>query len=414
MKILQVGDPELIKTILVRDFTNFKSMPLKSGNNVEKKFLFNLSGDEWKRVRSIFVSVITQQKLKMVFELMKVCNKSGSAELLKFSKTSQKFDPTIFWGQYLMDIIAKCCFATDLDAFESPHSIFITHCHNASTFKYPRLFFLETLPQKLLNFLRLPILKQESLSFLSQLIKHIIKSRELNPSLKVNDFIQFLAAPKTNEILDNNSDLRRKFTETELIATCILFIIAGYETVSTLLIYACYELAKNTQIQERLFEEVNQADIDDYQQLMELPYLDAVIKESLRLYPPTPGLWRRSPKCTIGETISLDAGTVIRIPIYSIHRDPDNFENPDIFDPDRFMPPQIDQIKPYTYLPFGDGPKICPSVRFALLNAKLALATLIKQFKIYQIDETPSQPTFKRFNALLIPENFSIGILSRI
>lgn len=416
-KFIVVGEPELIKNVLVKDFANFQSLTSnRSGNSVESKFLTQLKGAEWKRVRTIVATTFTSQKLKLIFQLMKICNKIGFAELRKISETSQKFDPKIFWGQYVIDIIAKCCFATDLNTFESPDNIFLTHCKNAFSFNLSRLVFFSLLPKKLLNYFKVSFMQQKSLSFFSQVVSHILKSREENPSLKVNDFIQLLADSQSEEILDDNEnrdDHKKKLSKNEVIANCVIFILAGYETSSTLLSFASYELAKNSEFQDKLFEEVSQADIDDYQQLNELPYLDAVIKESLRLYPPAITLMRVCSKCKLGGSIPLDDRTIVQIPIFSIHRDPDNFENPDTFNPDRFLPPYVDKIKPYTYLPFGGGPRICVGMRFALVNAKLALATLIKNFRIYRTDETPLQPIFKPISFLLNPEPFLIGISSR-
>lgn len=412
--MIVIGESELVQKVLIKDHANYQTLTLeKSGNKIESKILLNLIGTEWKRVRTIQATTFTTQKLKLVFELMKTCKNSSFDELHKISDTTKKFDPKVFWGQYLADIIAKCCFAIDLNIFENPDHIFITHCDSVWRLKVLKLICYLLLPQKLLKYYKVPFFEQESLSFFSQLVKHVLKSRKEDPSLKGNDFIQLLADSQYDEMVDNKDDHRKKLSENEVIASAVGLIIAGYETSSSLISFASYELAKNNEIQERLFEELNEANIDDYQQLMELPYLNAVYKESLRLYPPMYILIRRSSKCKLGESISLDDRTIVGIPIYSIHRDPNNFENPDTFDPDRFMPPRVDQIKPYTYLPYGGGPRICVGMRFAQLTAKLALATFIKNFKTYAINETPPQPVFNKMSYTLNAKPFSIGLSCR-
>lgn len=411
----------MIKQILVKDFSSFPTLGfLDSGDEIESAFLTQLSGKEWKRVRSIISHTFTSQKMKSVFSLMTVCNKVGVDHLKKISETSQKFDPKIFWGQYNIDIIAKCCFATDLNAFESEDNLFLTHVQAAFKPRFFRFLTLATIPSVLIKKLKICIANKESLHFFANMITHILENREKNPMEKVNDYLQLLAEsreeekPEKKSSESNNNIGNSKLSQAEIIANSVIFLLAGYETTSSLLTFACFELARNKDLQDRLRQEVTENDIEDYQIINELPYLDAVIKETLRMYPPVVGLNRRlKEKYNLNDSTVLEKGTTIQIPVYSLHRDPKYHPNPEEFDPERFLPPRNEQIKPYTYLPFGAGPRICVGMRFGQLNAKLALASLIKYFYIYPIESTPKCPQFNLFSFLLNAKPFQLGISSR-
>ena len=155
------------------------------------------------------------------------------------------------------------------------------------------------------------------------------------------------------------------------------------------------ELAFNPNIQEKLYEEVkdcidSKGDID-YDLLAKLPYLDAIISETLRLHS-SPLRLRRI--CTkdykLGDTgITVHKGQAVRISIYAIHRSEEYFPNPDQFIPERLLLENRDKIIPYTYLPFGGGPRNCIGIRLAQVEVKLCLAYFIYNFKVYKPTDIP-------------------------
>lgn len=131
-----------------------------------------------------------------------------------------------------------------------------------------------------------------------------------------------------------------------------------------------YELALNLDIQEKLRDEIKTAIQNNdgkltYDMLFDLEYLDQVIKESLRKYPPIPDSVR---KCTNeykipGTNLIIPKGTTLELPIYSFHHDPEYFPDPKKFDPERFSPQNENNRHSFVYLPFGDGPRNCLGMR---------------------------------------------------
>lgn len=149
-----------------------------------------------------------------------------------------------------------------------------------------------------------------------------------------------------------------------------LFFIAGFDTVSTAMIFIVYELSINPEIMQRLSDEVDQVSeslegkLPKYEDLQKMEYLDMVVSEGLRKWPPVNFLDRLcSNKTTIedydGTKVELESGQGILIPVKSIHMDHRYFPNPEKFDPERFSSANRDNIDPYSYLVFGIGPRNC-------------------------------------------------------
>ncbi len=169
--------------------------------------------------------------------------------------------------------------------------------------------------------------------------------------------------------------------------------MGGFETTRSTLTCATYELAMSTDAQDKLYDEVVGAALNsngeiDYDVLCRLPYLDAVIAETLRRHPPAFKTNRIAKHEYQLEDLKLFAGQQVDIPIYAIHHDAKYYPNPFKFDPDRFMPQNRQRLVPHTYLPFGLGPRNCVGMRFALLEMKLVLADIVKRYKFFKCDDT--------------------------
>lgn len=161
----------------------------------------------------------------------------------------------------------------------------------------------------------------------------------------------------------------QQWSDDELAAQCFLFFFAGFETASTLLTFATYELMLNPDIQQRLHEEL--AEMNEsmggkhitYYALQRMKYLDQVVCETLRKWPPFVNMDRvcTKPYRYSDDRVhfSLVENQVIILPIYGIQHDAQYFPEPDKFDPERFSDENKDNIIPGTYMPFGIGPRNC-------------------------------------------------------
>ncbi|XP_069187504.1 cytochrome P450 9e2-like isoform X2 [Procambarus clarkii] len=176
---------------------------------------------------------------------------------------------------------------------------------------------------------------------------------------------------------------KKVLTDRLIVAQSVLFLIAGYDTTASTLAMTSFLLAKNPIHQQRLRQEMQQIVEEHgnitYHSIMEAKFLDACLMESLRMYPPASFIERQCTKTykLPGTKITLHPGDLVTFPFWSLHRDPRYWPEPEIFRPDRFLPENKANIVNFTHMPFGMGPRNCIAMRFALMEAKVALAKLI-------------------------------------
>ena len=176
-----------------------------------------------------------------------------------------------------------------------------------------------------------------------------------------------------------------ELTDETIVGECNTIMLAGNGTTLATVCFCIYYICKHPQIQERLFTEIKDhlsgKEIDDID-CGSLQYLGMVVKETLRIQPPASSVGRRlsEPMEVAGHV--LPAGTNLDISIWWIHRDPEHWHNPEVFDPERFTPENSRNRNPYAFVPFAAGPRNCIGQRFALLEAKLLIAYLVYNFEM--------------------------------
>ncbi|KAI4464333.1 cytochrome p450 family 4 [Holotrichia oblita] len=144
--------------------------------------------------------------------------------------------------------------------------------------------------------------------------------------------------------------------------------------------------------EEQVFEEVrnvlrNRSTPRSIAELNELKYLERVIKESLRLYPSVPFIIRQTKEEVQIDKYKIPANVEVFLGIYSVHRDPEIYPDPEKFDPDRFLPENSVNRHPYAYIPFSAGPRNCVGQKFALYEEKTILASIINRYKIIAVEK---------------------------
>lgn len=174
--------------------------------------------------------------------------------------------------------------------------------------------------------------------------------------------------------------------------------------MSTLLSFMSYELAINPNIQNRLYEEIRNAHSNvteiAYENIQKLPYLDMVVSETLRRWPPIAGTDRQCTKPyrmenSDGTFVNLTTQDTVWIAIFGIQTDEKYWPEPEKFDPERFNEENRKNIKQCSYLPFGNGQRVCIASRFALMVAKSLFYSLLNEYEIVKCDRTPVPLKFK-------------------
>jgi cytochrome P450 len=186
------------------------------------------------------------------------------------------------------------------------------------------------------------------------------------------------------------SDENGSMSEYQLRHEVLTLFAAGHETTANGLIWTLYLLGKNPHVAEKLLHELDSVlgeRLPTVADLPKLPYLEMVVKEGLRLYPPA---WTTSR--AIVEPMEIDGvavkpGDLVVLCMYAVHHNADYFPDPEKFDPERFSPDRESQIPRYAYLPFGAGPRVCIGSGFALMEARLILATLMQRISFTLVPE---------------------------
>ncbi|XP_043264704.1 cytochrome P450 4C1-like [Colletes gigas] len=169
------------------------------------------------------------------------------------------------------------------------------------------------------------------------------------------------------------------------------FMFEGHDTTAVSLCFTTMLLAEHKEIQAKAREEVKAA-LEQaggkitMATLQNVPYLERCIKESLRLYPSVPFI-SRTPEMDVRLSNKLvPTETVVNVLIVDVHRDPNYWPNPEVYDPDRFLPENMKGRHPYAYVPFSAGPRNCIGQRFAMLELKTTLLFLLNDFYFEPVD----------------------------
>ena len=167
----------------------------------------------------------------------------------------------------------------------------------------------------------------------------------------------------------------------EMSAQSVLFFIAGYDTTNAVFDHLISFLGQHPEWQDKLYEELKDKDLE-YDKLGDYPVLNAVINETLRLKASLTVIERVAKEdCEILDTgIKVTAGTTISIQPYVIHRDADNFDNPNEFMPERFIDTGLD--KSIAFIPFGVGSRFCIGMRFALNELRIGVAKFFLSYRV--------------------------------
>lgn len=176
-----------------------------------------------------------------------------------------------------------------------------------------------------------------------------------------------------------------RMSDRQLRDEMMTLFLAGHETTANLLTWTWFLLSQHPDVEAVLFDEVDRAVQGRRPALVDLanlPYTEMIIREALRLYPPAPGVAREPiEEVTIGGWV-VPKGSLISVNTFVMQRDPRFFPDPERFDPARFQPGWEQRIPRAAYLPFGAGPRVCIGNSFAMMEARLILATVAQRWRM--------------------------------
>ncbi|KAM4901344.1 thromboxane-A synthase isoform 5-T7 [Sylvia borin] len=329
-----VSSPEMIKQILVTDFSNFTNRT--KPNLISKPMLDSilcLRDDRWKYVRSLLTPAFSETKLQEMTPLINQACDILLCNLKVYADSGKAFDIQRCYNCFTLDVVGSVAFGTEVDSQKNPDDPFVKNCRTffeTSLFK-PLLILTFSFP-----FIMIPLLR----------IFPNKKQKELNG-----------------------------------------FFI---KTVKNAIVYRQQQDAAEM--------------VPDYQNVQELPYLDMVIAETLRMYPPAFRFSREAAKDCVVLGQHIPAGAVIETAVGHLHHDPEFWPEPEKFIPERFTEEAKKERHPFAYLPFGAGPRGCIGMKMGLLETKITLLRILQKFKFKTCPETEI-PLQLKSKATLGPKN---------
>ncbi|XP_050450562.1 cytochrome P450 9e2-like [Cataglyphis hispanica] len=311
-----------------------------------------------------------------------------------------------FFTKYTSDVIAMCVYGVKVDSMKDPTNKFYIYGKDISEINIIKIVFFRTFP-RLWRILNLKLINKRVSKFFENFIRVTLATRDAE-QVTHSDMIQLMMNIKDKQD-------RRKLNSDEITAQTFLFFFGGYETTSTTLSFAAYEIAANPEVQTRLQQEIDKileesnSEEVTYKVINRLEYLDAVVKEVLRFYAPT-FLERvcdkncEFPPALPGEKpFFVEKGTICWIPVFAIHHDNKYYENPDKFYPERFLNNKM-YDNSFCYMPFGLGPRMCLGNRFAVMKIKLLLFHLLARCNLKPCPKTILPLRFSKKDIIMRPE----------
>ncbi len=228
----------------------------------------------------------------------------------------------------------------------------------------------------------------KAVGFLNGLVRLLIQARRLEGTEGRDDLLSRLIDGGAQEAAGPEA-------ERELRDQVVTMLMAGHETTAKALTWTIVLLDRHPELAERLDAELDAVlgeRVARAGDLAALPFCRQVIQEAMRIYPPVWLLSRRSVgEDRLGE-FDVPAGTLVCVSPYVLHRDPLYWEDPLVFDPDRFSDERSAGRPEYAYIPFSGGPRHCVGRHFAMLEAQLVMATLRRRVRLALVDGHPIEP----------------------
>nr|AVL92829.1 CYP450 [Locusta migratoria] len=403
--VLMLRDPELVRTIMIRDFASFHDNFFHVNEELDPILARNpffMKGEPWRKLRSQLSPSFTASRLKPMFLLMKeVCD--DLVKVLQKEGARGELEARELCMRYTTDVVSSCAMGIRGGALDDSRSDMLAELRkilDPSTSSAVAITLSNMFPF-LGGLFSVRIVPVEVHNFLYDVVSRTVAKRQ-HEGIYRNDYLQMLVDLKTKGYLDGSGqELASKtfFTDLDITAQVMTFIADGIHTSSTGMSYLLYELARHPDVQQRLRRELQEALHKHggqltYDVINDATYLDMVITEALRLHTPFSPMEKL---CTApynlatpsGKTVTIPPGTVVILPTSSIHTDPQYYPNPRAFDPERFSPDNKDRTAKMAFLAFGAGPRSCIGQRFALSQLKMGVATIVLHSELRPSARTP-------------------------
>lgn len=388
--VLFCRDAELLQHALQKNQRNYTKSTIQTKDLAKYvgKGLLTSEGEHWQKQRKLIQPAFHKSQLVLLIETIQ----NTILEELKNIKTGKPIDIFPVFNDLAFQTVIKSIFnieVSDSDVASLQHTTEATQKMLVQELRQPFLVWWFNLSGKTKKHLDLT---QHSRAILKRLVEDRRKSRN-----KHDDLLDML--------LDAKYDDGSSMDENQLVDEILILFAAGHETTSNALTFICELLARNTESQVKILEEIHKIKSESNDKMYWIKnasYTKFVIEESMRLYPPAYFIDRVNIQEESFKGMILPKGSNLLFSIYEIHRHPDFWKNPEEFIPERFLEKDVKFSN--NYFPFGAGPRMCIGNNFAMYEMILTIIALVEQFEIMEKKESIQiKPliTLKPFKAVL-------------
>jgi cytochrome P450 len=369
--------PRDIESVLITNAANFtKSEDYRALARVLGKGLLTSEGDFWQRQRGLIQPAFHKQNILAYAKVMT----DAAERMLDSWRDGAERSLHEDMMRVTLEIVAQCLYGAEV----SDEAARVGKAMEVVTGK-----FVANASQALLFPFDIPVVfspkERRAIRELNEIISGIIQERRSSNQQR-NDLLDMLLRVRDAD--------GTPMSDAQLRDEVMTLFLAGHETTAIALSWACYLVAKNSQIEAQLAEELQtvlggrKPTPDD---LPRLRYTEMVLKETLRLYPAVWGIGRKAiAECELGG-YRIPAGSNIFILQWRTQRDGRFFPDPERFDPERWRddPVRSGKIPRFAYFPFGGGPRVCVGASFAMMEATLLLAMMQQKFRLELVPKHP-------------------------
>ncbi len=362
--------PEHVRYVLVehpRDFSNRGVLRGNSDGGFASEGLLTIDGEKHRQQRHAVQPAFHKKRVEGYVTIME----QYTQEVLKTWHPGDTVDMSRTLQELTLRIVSKCLFSIDLSSQLGPLSDAFDGVIGTST----------SIAEDLLN-IRIdnPITgygKRRAASRQLDMLIYTLIAQRRDDERDYNDVLSMLMSAQSGEEPD------AKLTEKQIHDHILTFLAAGHETTAIALVWTFYLLSQYPHVRITLQEQIRsvlagrEPTLDD---LAKLPYLDWVLSESMRLYPPAWLQMRFVAKETELDGVRLPVGTLIILSQWVVHRLPDIWEDAEVFKPERWDPANGRQMVPGSYFPFGGGPRTCIGMPLAQLEARIILTSILQHY----------------------------------
>ncbi|XP_073960471.1 cytochrome P450 6k1-like [Choristoneura fumiferana] len=408
--VLVVADPQIARRVLIQDSDLFRNRYISSGKSdpIGSQNLFTVNDPTWTNVRRRLTYIFTAAKLKAMQEFTTGKSQDVVNRIKEYNSENKPVDLRVLFSDVTTDIFGTFAFGIQTDSVKTGDSVLRAVTRTFQEFDVYRgmcwlsIFFWPGL----VDIFRFSLFPKKTTDFFKKTVNEIIEYRIKN-KVEKSDLLDALIKMK-KEGLDEGQE----FDDNLLAAQATIMLQGGFDTTAGTLTFTMNELAHYPDIQERLYNELveakeqkNNEDLG-FNDLEKLTYLNCVIKEVLRKYPPMGWLDRvAATDYPINAKLTLPRGTPVYVNAIGMHYDPQYFPDPHVFNPDRFLPENESSVVPFSYMPFGDGPRMCIGMRFAQMTMRTVISEIVLnlQLKPKPGFPTPDKVEFETKGLFLLP-----------